>query len=62
MRWSDKDVYGHVNNARFLTLFEEARVAAFFPTFERGIVISLFLLRPPPPPGEGWGEGPISGA
>jgi acyl-CoA thioester hydrolase len=40
VRWSDKDVYGHVNNARFLTLFEEARVAAFFPTFEQGIVIS----------------------
>ena len=24
------DAYGHVNNARFLTLYEEARVAMFF--------------------------------
>lgn len=42
------DVYGHVNNARILTLYEEARVALMFVTarergltsFERGIVIS----------------------
>ena len=42
------DVYGHVNNARFLTLYEEARVAMFFTgarehgltSFEEGIVIS----------------------
>ena len=27
LRWSDMDAYGHVNNARFLTLYEEARVA-----------------------------------
>ena len=40
MRWSDKDAYGHVNNARFLTLLEEARVAVFFPSFEAGIVIA----------------------
>jgi acyl-CoA thioester hydrolase len=25
IRWSDMDAYGHVNNARYLTLFEEAR-------------------------------------
>nr|WP_228533063.1 thioesterase family protein [Micromonospora sp. ANENR4] len=30
MRWSDLDAYGHVNNARFLTLYEEARVAMMF--------------------------------
>jgi len=30
LRWSDLDAYGHVNNARFLTLYEEARVALFF--------------------------------
>ena len=30
LRWSDMDAYGHVNNARFLTLYEEARVALFF--------------------------------
>ncbi|HLL18512.1 MAG TPA: acyl-CoA thioesterase, partial [Rubrivivax sp.] len=48
LRWSDMDAYGHVNNARFLTLFEEARVAMFFvaaratgtTSFEEGIVIA----------------------
>ncbi|WP_174533760.1 acyl-CoA thioesterase [Micromonospora chalcea] len=30
LRWSDLDAYGHVNNARFLTLYEEARVAMMF--------------------------------
>jgi acyl-CoA thioester hydrolase len=48
LRWSDMDAYGHVNNARFLTLYEEARVALFFlgardmglTSFEDGIVIS----------------------
>lgn len=30
LRWSDLDAYGHVNNARFLTLYEEARVALMF--------------------------------
>ena len=48
VRWSDMDAYGHVNNARFLTLYEEARVAMFFvaaraqglTSFEAGIVIS----------------------
>jgi acyl-CoA thioester hydrolase len=42
------DAYGHVNNARFLTLYEEARVALMFTaareagltSFEDGIVIS----------------------
>jgi acyl-CoA thioester hydrolase len=42
------DVFGHVNNARFLTLYEEARVALMFTgartagltSFEEGIVIS----------------------
>ena len=48
LRWSDSDVYGHVNNARFLTLYEEARVALMFvgarehgiTSFEQGVVIS----------------------
>ena len=51
------DVYGHVNNARFLTLYEEARVAMFFTgarahgltSFEEGIVIArheIDYLRP----------------
>ncbi|HKE64030.1 MAG TPA: thioesterase family protein [Micromonosporaceae bacterium] len=30
MRWSDLDLFGHVNNARVLTLLEEARVALMF--------------------------------
>jgi acyl-CoA thioester hydrolase len=57
VRWSDMDAYGHVNNARFLTLFEEARVEMFFVgarahglgSFEEGIVISrheIDYLRP----------------
>jgi acyl-CoA thioester hydrolase len=48
LRWSDLDAYGHVNNARFLTLYEEARVALMFTaasaagvtSFEDGVVIS----------------------
>jgi acyl-CoA thioester hydrolase len=51
------DAYGHVNNARFLTLYEEARVALFFVgarkhglgSFEEGIVIArheIDYLRP----------------
>ena len=57
LRWSDMDAYGHVNNARFLTLYEEARVALFFTgarqmgitSFEDGIVIArheIDYLRP----------------
>jgi acyl-CoA thioester hydrolase len=57
VRWSDMDAYGHVNNARFLTLYEEARVAMFFvgaraqglTSFEDGIVIArheIDYLRP----------------
>ncbi len=42
------DAYGHVNNARFLTLYEEARVARMFvgarsvglSSFEEGVVIA----------------------
>lgn len=48
LRWSDMDAYGHVNNARFLTIYEEARVAMFFVgarahglgSLEEGIVIA----------------------
>ncbi len=48
LRWSDLDAFGHVNNARFLTLYEEARVDLFFvgaraaglSSFEEGIVIA----------------------
>jgi acyl-CoA thioester hydrolase len=48
LRWSDLDAYGHVNNARFLTLYEEARVAMMFvgareaglTSFEEGVVVA----------------------
>ncbi|MEV0156611.1 thioesterase family protein [Micromonospora sp. NPDC050686] len=48
LRWSDLDAYGHINNARFLTLYEEARVALMFAggrawgvgSFADGVVIS----------------------
>jgi acyl-CoA thioester hydrolase len=48
LRWSDLDAFGHVNNARFLTLYEEARVALMFVEarragvtgFEEGVVVS----------------------
>jgi acyl-CoA thioester hydrolase len=30
VRWSDMDVYGHVNNARVVTLLEEARTELVF--------------------------------
>ncbi|HEX8344057.1 MAG TPA: thioesterase family protein [Actinoplanes sp.] len=57
LRWSDMDAYGHVNNARFLTLYEEARAAMFFVaaratgvwSLEEGIVIArheIDYLRP----------------
>ncbi|BCB81968.1 thioesterase family protein [Phytohabitans flavus] len=57
VRWSDMDAYGHVNNARFLTLYEEARVAVMFvgareagvTSLEEGIVIArheIDYLRP----------------
>ena len=41
LRWSDSDVYGHVNNARFLTLYEEARVALMFVEARRAGVATL---------------------
>ncbi|WP_326556133.1 acyl-CoA thioesterase [Micromonospora sp. NBC_01796] len=48
LRWSDLDAYGHINNARFLTLYEEARVALMFvggrawglSSFADGVVIA----------------------
>lgn len=47
LRWSDMDAFGHVNNSRFLTLYEEARVALFFNvakkggmSFEEGVVVA----------------------
>lgn len=57
VRWSDMDSFQHINNARFLTLYEEARVALMFsaateagvPTLAEGIVIArheIDYLRP----------------
>ena len=48
VRWSDMDAFGHVNNARFLTLYEEARCELFFgqahkhglDSFEAGTVVA----------------------
>ncbi|MCI2958279.1 acyl-CoA thioesterase [Agromyces atrinae] len=34
LRWSDLDAYGHVNNARMLSLLEEARIQAFWVSAE----------------------------
>ena len=39
LRWSDQDLLGHVNNARIVTLAEEARIradAAWFPDSPKG--------------------------
>lgn len=41
LRWSDMDAFGHVNNARFLTLYEEARVALMFDAAREAGVTSL---------------------
>lgn len=67
LRWSDLDAYGHVNNARFLTLYEEARVALMFvagrargvESFAEGVVIArheIDYLRPVDYPAE---PGPV---
>lgn len=45
VRWSDMDVFGHVNNARTVTLIEEARTELLFadgaaPSLSRGVVVS----------------------
>ncbi len=48
LRWSDMDAFKHVNNARFMTLYEEARASLMFlharrlglHTLEAGTVIS----------------------
>ncbi|GLZ75854.1 thioesterase [Actinorhabdospora filicis] len=67
LRWSDMDAFQHVNNARFLTLYEEARVALMFnaakqhglTSFAEGVVIArheIDYLRPVDY-GIGSGEG-----
>lgn len=52
VRWSDLDVFGHVNNARTLTLLEEARVDWLFDAaarsgadrLTRGVVVSRLTI------------------
>jgi acyl-CoA thioester hydrolase len=41
LRWTDQDVYQHVNNARAVTLLEEARVGLVFDAAEAEGVDSL---------------------
>ncbi|PZM95570.1 MAG: thioesterase [Actinobacteria bacterium] len=41
LRWSDLDAFHHVNNARVLTLYEEARIALLFLHAERSGVSSF---------------------
>lgn len=53
VRWSDMDVYGHVNNARVVTLLEEARTGLLFgegarrgaQTLAEGVVVVELLVR-----------------
>ncbi len=53
VRWSDMDVYGHVNNARVVTLLEEARTELLFGegarrgahTLAEGVVVVELLVR-----------------
>ena len=41
LRWTDQDVYRHINNARAVTLLEEARVALVFDAAEAAGVSGL---------------------
>jgi acyl-CoA thioester hydrolase len=53
LRWTDQDAFGHLNNARLVTVLEEARVALFFACaeeagvrgFEAGCVITSLEVR-----------------
>ncbi|HEY3894428.1 MAG TPA: thioesterase family protein [Pseudonocardiaceae bacterium] len=53
VRWSDMDIYGHVNNARVVTLLEEARTELLFSegarrgarTLANGVVVVELLVR-----------------
>ena len=53
VRWSDMDVYGHVNNARVVTLLEEARTELLFSegarlgaqALARGVVVVELMVR-----------------
>lgn len=53
VRWSDMDLYGHVNNARVVTLLEEARAVLLFSegarrgaqTLAEGMVVAELVVR-----------------
>lgn len=53
VRWSDMDVYGHVNNARVVTLLEEARTELLFDegtrrgadTLSNGVIVVELAVR-----------------
>jgi acyl-CoA thioester hydrolase len=53
LRWTDQDAFGHLNNARLVTVLEEARVALFFACaeeaglsgFEAGCLITSLEVR-----------------
>ncbi len=49
LRWSDLDAYEHVNNARMLTLLEEARIAAFWNDPEAGAPTAVLETGPGSP-------------
>ncbi len=49
LRWSDLDAYEHVNNARMLTLLEEARIAAFWSDPEAGAPTAVLETGPGSP-------------
>lgn len=70
LRWSDQDVYGHVNHARTVTLLEDARIALIFTeaaragtgTMAAGVLVAKLAVdyrrqipfRPDPLPVEVW--------
>jgi len=53
VRWSDMDIYGHVNNARVVTLLEEARIELLYGEGARcgaesladGVVVAELVVR-----------------
>ncbi len=49
LRWSDLDAYQHVNNARMLTLLEEARIAAFWSDPGAGVPTAVLETGPGAP-------------
>ncbi|GAB49680.1 acyl-CoA thioesterase [Mobilicoccus pelagius] len=44
LRWSDMDAYGHVNNATFVTLLEQARIIALDEWYGHGGLLDAGLV------------------